>query len=69
MVATVHNVRVPVVDVGTSSNHACASCLKVVTGEVRSLLLGQHNSNAIVAVGRLPIAIEGYRPLLHRGVL
>jgi hypothetical protein len=68
-VATVHDVRGPVADVGASSNRVCATCPIVATGEVRPLLLGHHSSDGTVAVGRLPIATEGYGPLLQRCIV
>jgi hypothetical protein len=60
----VRDVRVPIADVGASSNHACATCPTVETGEARSLLLGRHSSDGTTAMSRLPIATEGYGPLL-----
>jgi hypothetical protein len=63
-VAIVRGVRVPVTDVIASSNHACATCPTIAMGEVHPLLLGHHSSDGIAAAGRLPVATEGYRPLL-----
>jgi hypothetical protein len=68
-VATVHDVRVSVTDVGASSNRMCATCPTVVTGEECLLLLGHHSSDGTAAAGRLPVAIEGYRPLLQRHIV
>jgi hypothetical protein len=68
-VAMVHDVRVPVVDVGTRSNHVCATCPTVATGEARLLLLGHHSSDGIAAAGHLPIATEDYGPLLQRRIV
>jgi hypothetical protein len=63
-VAMVCDVRVPIADVGVSSNRACATCPTVVTGEACLLLLGHYSSDGTAVAGHLPIATEGYRPLL-----
>jgi hypothetical protein len=65
----VRDVRVPIADVGASSNHACAMCPTVETGETRSLLLGRHSSDGTTAMGHLPVGIEGYGPLLQRCIV
>jgi hypothetical protein len=41
----------------------------VAMGEVRSLLLEHHSSDGTVAAGHLPVAIEGYGPLVHRHIV
>jgi hypothetical protein len=68
-VAIVCDVRVPVANVGASSNHAYATCPIVATGEARLLLLGHHSSDRTAVAGRLPVATEGYRPLLQRRIV
>jgi hypothetical protein len=65
----VRDVRVSIADVSASSNHACATCPTVETGEARSLLLGRHSSDGTTAMGRLPVATEGYGPLLQRCIV
>jgi hypothetical protein len=64
-VAKVHNVRVPVTDVGASSNRACATCPTVATDEARLLLLGHHRGDGTTAASHLPVATEGYRSLIQ----
>jgi hypothetical protein len=59
-VATVCDVRVPVANVGASSNRAYATCPIVAIGEARLLLLGHHSSDRTAATGRLPVATEAY---------
>jgi hypothetical protein len=59
-VAMVRDVRVPIAEVGASSNRACATCPTVVMGEARPLLLGHHSSDETAAVGYLPVATEDY---------
>jgi hypothetical protein len=68
-VAMVRDIIVPIADVGASSNHACATCHTVATGEAHPLLLGHHSSDGTAAAGYLPVATEGYRPLLHRYIV
>jgi hypothetical protein len=65
----VHDVRVPIVDVGASRNRACATYPTVAMGKLRLLLLGHHNSDRTVVVGHLPIATEGYGLLLQRHIV
>jgi hypothetical protein len=65
----VHDVRVPVANVGSSSNPACATCPIVATAEARSLLLGHHSSDGTAAVGYLPVATEDYGLLLQRRIV
>jgi hypothetical protein len=62
-------VRVPIANVGASSNHVCATCPTIVMGEARSFLLGHHSSDETIAAGHLPIAIECYGPLLQRHIV
>jgi hypothetical protein len=65
----VRDKRVLVAYVDASSNRACAMFPTVATGKERPLLLGHHSSNGTVVVGHLPVATEGYRPLLHRHIV
>jgi hypothetical protein len=58
------NVRVAVAVVDASSNHACAMCPTVVTGETRPLLLEHHRSDGTAATART----EGYRILVQRRI-
>jgi hypothetical protein len=58
-----------IADVNASSNRACATCPIVATGESRPLLLGHHSTDGIVVVGHLPVATEGYGPLLQRHIV
>jgi hypothetical protein len=41
-------------------------CPIVAVAKARLSLLGHHSSDGIAAVRRLPIATEGYRPLVQR---
>jgi hypothetical protein len=68
-VVMIRDVRLPVIDVGARSNRACATCPTVAMGEAHPLLLGHHSSDRTAAVGHLPIAIEGYKPLLQRYIV
>jgi hypothetical protein len=68
-IATVRDVRVPAADVGASSNCTYATCPTLATDEARPLLLGHHSSDGTIAAGRLPIATEGYEPLLRRHIV
>jgi hypothetical protein len=69
IVAIVRNVRVHIANAGASSNRACATCPTVAMGETRPLLLGHHSSDGTVVAGRLPLATEGYEPLLQRCII
>jgi hypothetical protein len=55
--------------VGACSNFVCATCPAIATGEARPLLLEHHNSDGTTATGHLPVAIEGYGPLVHRCIV
>jgi hypothetical protein len=50
---------------GANSNRACARCPTVAMGEARPSLLGHHSGNGTAAAGRLPVATEGYEPLIQ----
>jgi hypothetical protein len=41
----------------------------VAMGKARPLLLGHRNSDGTAAAGHLPIATEGYGPLLQRRIV
>jgi hypothetical protein len=69
MVATVRDVKVPITDVGASSNRACAMYPTVAMGAAHALLLRHHSSDGIAMVGHLPIATEGYGQLLQRRIV
>jgi hypothetical protein len=45
---------------GARSNHACATCPTVATGEAHPLLLEHHSSDRTAAVSHLPVATEAY---------
>jgi hypothetical protein len=46
-----------------------ATCPTVVMCEAHLSLLGHHSSDGTAAVDRLPISIEGYRPLVQRHIV
>jgi uncharacterized protein (DUF2126 family) len=54
---------------GASSNHACATCPTVATGEARPSLLGHHSSDRIATTSCLPVVIEGYGLLVQRRIV
>jgi hypothetical protein len=69
IVATVHDVSVPITNVGASNNCACATCSTVAMGEAHPLLLGHNNSDGTAVAGHLPIATEGCRSLQQRHIV
>jgi hypothetical protein len=58
------NANMLIATIGASSNRVCATCPTVATGEALPSLLGHHNSDRTAAVGHLPIATEGFEPLV-----
>jgi hypothetical protein len=56
-------------NVGASSNRACATCLTVVIGKARPLLLGHHSSDRTTLTSHLPIGTEGYEPLIQKRIV
>jgi hypothetical protein len=61
--------RLSVAVVGTSSNYVCTTCSTVAMGKAHPSLLGHHNSNGTTIMSQLPVAIEGYGPLLQRRIV
>jgi hypothetical protein len=55
--------------VDANNNRACATCPIVSMGKPRPSLLGHHSTDGIAAVGCLPVATEGYGPLVHRRIV
>jgi hypothetical protein len=55
-----------VATVGASSNHTCAMCPTVVMDKTHPSLLGHHSSDETITMDRLPVAKEGYEPLIQK---